>query len=92
MVNQAIGTQMEIKLRYFGSIRAQLQRERESLQLDPPATVAQVVQLLRARSSKWDTTLGIDNLLTAVNLEFCGLEQQLADQDELALMPPVTGG
>ena len=83
---------MEIKLRYFGAIRAQLQRERESLQLDPPATVAQVVQLLRARSSKWDTTLGIDNLLTAVNLEFCGLEQQLADQDELALMPPVTGG
>ena len=83
---------MTVKLRCFGSIRAQVDCEHEQLQLDGAMSVGEVVAMLSARSSKWRAALDDDNLLTAVNLEFCSADQLLRDGDELALMPPVTGG
>ena len=92
MASPGIGAPMTVKLRCFGSIRAQVDCEHEQLQLTDAMSVGEVVAMLSARSSKWRAALGDDNLLTAVNLEFCSADQLLRDGDELALMPPVTGG
>ena len=92
MASLGIGAPMLVKLRCFGSIRAQVDCEHEQLDLADGLSVGEVVASLSARSGKWRAALADDNLLTAVNLEFCSAEQLLRDGDELALMPPVTGG
>ena len=83
---------MQINVKYFGAIRDQLRCSEEQLQLPAGACVADALAALRARGSRWQQALSVTNLLTAVNFEFCTGEHQLQAGDELAVMPPVTGG
>ncbi len=81
-----------MRLIYFASLRERLGLEQE--QLDKPAqvaTVAQLVACLAARGGQWQS-LQAGNVLVAVNQEMVGAEQTLQDDDEVAFFPPVTGG
>jgi molybdopterin synthase catalytic subunit/molybdopterin converting factor small subunit len=72
-------------VRLFAGLREQVGTGRRELELDDGATVADV----------WPA-LGLGDeppgLLYAVNQAYAAREQQLADGDEVALIPPVSGG
>jgi len=56
------------------------------------ATVGGLKQSLQSQQQDWDDILGADNILCAVNQEQAGDQQTVADGDEVAFFPPVTGG
>ncbi len=75
-------------VRLFASYREAVGASRLELPLAAGARVADVVAELRAQYPK----LGATNGLIAVNREYVGEQLVLHDGDELALIPPVSGG
>ena len=84
---------MILKLLYFARLREALGVARESFTLNTPATVADLLEHLRARGDIWATELTTGrNFRIAVNQEMASLDTPLAEGDEVAVFPPVTGG
>jgi molybdopterin converting factor small subunit len=86
---------VRIHLLYFGMLKDLFGAERDTLELPAGARVEDALRLLRAGTSSpraqaqspiWDA------LAVAVNREYAGAATPLRDADELALLPPVSGG
>ena len=77
---------MAITVKYFASLRERMGRGEDRLDPPLPATVEQVW----ARVGGPEPLAG--NLLSAVNLEYAEADHPVADGDEVAFFPPVTGG
>ena len=74
-----------IVLRTFARYRERLGFERLELPLPDPATLAALLEDPRLAALPPDA-------LFAVNQAFVGRDAKLEDGDEVALMPPVSGG
>lgn len=83
-----------IDVLYFARVREALGQSHERLdRSEDLATVADLIDHLRARGGVWATTLSRDEtLLTAVNQEIARADTPIRDGDEIAIFPPVTGG
>lgn len=82
-----------IKLLYFAGLRENLGLGGEALDL--PAGVATVGALrahLAARGQAWQVFATSKSLRAAVNQAMVGSDARVADGDEVAFFPPVTGG
>lgn len=79
---------------FFASVRERAGQARQ--QLDLPGTVATVSDLighLRAADPRLAAALAVPTVLrAAVNQQMVSLDAALADGDEIALFPAVTGG
>ena len=77
---------MSIKVRYFASLKEFIGREQDECQYQPEMT-AQTI---------WDFVVPEKkiplNTLVAINMQYENLEATVADGDEVAFFPPVTGG
>lgn len=77
---------MKVRVLFFGGLRDRLGKPEVLLELASDSTLADV----------WDqVVVGKDvpsDVLAAINMEYAGFEQQVADGDEVAFFPPVTGG
>jgi molybdopterin synthase sulfur carrier subunit len=81
-----------VKLRFFASLREKL-GEGEPLVLAEGSTVAAAREALLARSGPHADALARGRAVrTALNQRLCAESAVLADGDELAFFPPVTGG
>lgn len=85
---------MNIKLLYFAKLREQLGTSEETLDLpEGAAMVAMLLDVLRARGGIWAAALAAGgNFRVAVNQELASMTTPLANDDEVAIFPPVTGG
>jgi molybdopterin synthase sulfur carrier subunit len=77
---------MAIQVKYFASLRDRLGRGEDQLDFTDVTTVADVWKQL------WPDTPLPANTLTAVNQEYTDPDHPVADGDEVAFFPPVTGG
>lgn len=81
---------MHVQLRFFASIREKLRRSEATCSLPDGATVDDLLgQLCREYPPLADVRRA---LRVAVNQEYVDLDHRLADNDEVALIPPVSGG
>ena len=78
-----------ITARLFARLREQAGTDRELLEL-PDATVADVYRALRERHPELEADLGL--IRPARNQSFADWEERVADGDEVAFIPPVSGG
>ena len=80
---------MRLHILFFGVLRDRF-GERESLEQFPGRTVADLLQYYRVIApeiaSLWDS------MAVAVNQQYARAATTLADNDEIALLPPVSGG
>lgn len=85
---------MKINLRFFASVRELVGAGQEVLELDQlNATVGEVRTLLLARGGNWAEALAEGRALRmAHNQLMCDAATVVADGDEVAFFPPVTGG
>ncbi|MGK5079937.1 molybdopterin converting factor subunit 1 [Janthinobacterium sp. HLX7-2] len=85
---------MKINLRFFASVRELVGTAQEVLEVaEPLLTVGQVRQCLIARGGNWEYALAqARSLRMAHNQVMCGADSVIADGDEVAFFPPVTGG
>lgn len=77
---------MHIQVRFFASLRERLGAAELTLSVSEGATVAQI----------WEQAVAGGpvpaNVLAARNMEYVDMSCKLADGDEVAFFPPVTGG
>jgi molybdopterin converting factor subunit 1 len=79
---------MQVRLLAFGVLKELLGKERDVVSVHDVATVADLLQSLAARSPHaiWPS------IAVAVNQEYVRRTHLLHDNDEVALLPPVSGG
>lgn len=81
-----------ITLQYFARYREHLGTGQEQLPWDESlGSLRAVRDALVARGDAW-AVLGESRLMCARNQELCSLDEPVADGDEVAFFPPVTGG
>ena len=81
---------MEIQLRFFASIREKLRRREATCALPDGATVGDLLDHLCREYTGLADVRGA--LRVAVNQEYVDPQHRLSDNDEVALIPPVSGG
>ncbi len=83
-----------VNLVYFARLREALGRNAEQISLpDDVRDVERLTQWLRCRGGTWDAELAPGKRVrVAVNLEMAKPNTSIADGDEVAFFPPVTGG
>jgi len=82
-----------IHMRYFASLRERLGVDAEELEPTAGATVAELRAYLCTRGEPWQQALAEEQrILAAVNQEMARHDSPVADGDEVAFFPPVTGG
>ena len=80
----------QIRLKFFARYAELVGADERELSVVLPATVADVVR--RARDEIPGASAIPEKPLAAVNLRHVRLDAQVADGDEVALLPPLAGG
>lgn len=84
---------MRVNIWYFARIKEAVGCEQEQLDLpDSKTTVGDLVNALSDRGDRWQKALRDKSLLVAVNQAVASMETVIAEGDEIAFFPPVTGG
>jgi len=81
---------MTLTLLYFSILRARAGISRETLEVDGPLTVTRLRQLIAERHPALADAL--PSAVMAVNRDFAFGDHPIADGDEVAIFPPVSGG
>ncbi len=81
---------MRVRVLLFGVLKDIFQRSEESLELAPGATVCDLLERYRAAAP--DKGKLFHSLALAENQQYATPRHQLREGDEVALLPPVSGG
>ncbi|MGA2905517.1 MAG: molybdenum cofactor biosynthesis protein MoaE [Candidatus Korobacteraceae bacterium] len=81
---------MQVKVRYFGMLKEIAGRDQEVVQLGDGSRLADLFAQLQQRIPKLNEFRG--SIALAVNYEYSDGTAVLRDNDEVALVPPVSGG
>ena len=83
-----------MKILYFAWIRETVGKSTEDVSLsDGIKSVGDLVGWLRQQGANYDTAFADDTAIrVAVNQEYVKLDHPVANGDEVAFFPPVTGG
>lgn len=83
-----------IDVLFFGRVRETLGHDKLSLAWSDGLSTLDLLQaaLCAQHGEKWLEVLGQDNIIRSVNQQVAEGDQALADGDEVAFFPPVTGG
>lgn len=81
---------MKVRVLFFGQLKDIVGKAADDLNLQAGATVADLLQSYAAKAPKLAALL--PSLAVAVNQEFSAVTQALQEADEVALLPPVSGG
>jgi molybdopterin converting factor subunit 1 len=79
---------MRVRVLYFGVLKDVFGRGDEVMELEDGASVADLIAVRRGQGAAgvWDS------IAVAVNQEYARAEVVLKNGDEVALLPPVSGG
>ena len=80
---------MDINLKLFGITREIFGKSEEKIVLNEKITVSTFLQNLK---NQYPALADLSSILVAVNNEYAESDMILADRDEVALIPPVSGG
>jgi len=86
------GQEIAVEVRLFAMLREGAGTGSLDLRLPSGATVADALAALGDRDARLGELLARLPVTAAVNREYAGSEEVLEDGDELALIPPVSGG
>jgi molybdopterin synthase catalytic subunit len=81
---------MKVRVRLFGALAERAGAAEDVLDVGDGATAGDVIEVIRDRHPGTAPLLG--QISVAVNLEVVAADHPLADDDEVALLPPVAGG
>ena len=85
---------MRVRALYFGVLKDLLGRSTDVLEVQQGATVADVLSLcaLQTSNRSWAENAVWETLAVAVNRTYAAPGMVLQEDDEIAFLPPVSGG
>ena len=81
---------MQIRVLFFGALKDLIGKGSDSLSVQDSATLGDVINFYEERIPRLKDWSG--SMAVAVNQEYAGPETRLNPGDEIALLPPVSGG
>jgi molybdopterin synthase catalytic subunit len=81
---------MRLNVKLFASVREAVGKSEIQLDMPAGASVSQLLSALRGQYPQIGA--GLEAGMVAVNQEYASQETLLADGDEVAVIPPVSGG
>ena len=81
---------MRVRVVYFGMLKDAVGRQLEDVELREPATLRDLVETCIVKTPVIDNFR--DVLAYSVNMEYANFSTPLKDGDEIAMLPPVSGG
>jgi molybdopterin converting factor subunit 1 len=81
---------VRVRVLFFGIVRERLGTREETLSLPERASVGDLLRALSTRHAGF--AAGVASLRVAVNEEYVDSNAPLSDDDEVAIIPPVSGG
>ncbi len=81
---------MQVHVLYFGVLKDILRRDRERIDLAGPASVGALLSEIRTQQPGNERLW--NSVAVAVNHEYAQHDRMLHDGDEVAVLPPVSGG
>ena len=81
---------IKITIKFFAKLKEDIGHNKIELVVENPAKVSEILKII-------SNDFGVDvsqrkNYMFAKNLEYCSAETFIEDDDELAIIPPVSGG
>ena len=81
---------MIIEIELFASLAKTANTKHLQVTLSSTATVSELLDHLQKTYPKW--ALNLQSVSVAVNMEYANAKTELCENDEVALIPPVSGG
>ena len=81
-----------ITLKYFASLRDIAEKEEDSLDIENPITIDQLSDIISKTMPKMGAIIREKKVMISVNEEMASADTIIHDGDELAFLPPFSGG
>ena len=81
-----------ITLKYFASLRAIAEKEEDSLNIENPITIDQLSDIISKTAPKMGAIIREKKVMISVNQEMASADTIIHDGDEVAFLPPFSGG
>ena len=81
-----------ITLKYFASLKSIAEKEEERLEIENPITIDQLSDIISKTTPKMGEMIREKKVLISVNEEMASVETIIHDGDEVAFLPPFSGG
>ena len=81
-----------ISIKYFASLRAIAEKEEESLDIENPITMSQLRDIISKAEPKMGDIIREKKVMISVNQEMASADTIIHDGDEVAFLPPFSGG
>lgn len=84
-----MASKINIRVLYFAQIREATKIKREILELSQNATLEDLIKLIHVR---YPEVRNVKNFKISVNYQFVKPDANLGNEDEVAFLPPISGG
>ncbi len=81
-----------ITLKYFASLKSIAEKEEDSLDIENPITIDQLSDIISKTTPKMGEMIREKKVLISVNQEMASVDTIIHDGDEVAFLPPFSGG
>jgi molybdopterin converting factor subunit 1 len=81
-----------ITLKYFASLRDIAEKEEDSLDIENPITIDQLSDIISKTMPKMGAIIREKKVMISVNEEMASADTIIHDGDEVAFLPPFSGG
>ena len=81
-----------INIKYFASLRAIAEKEEENLDIENPITIDQLSDIISKAAPKMGDIIREKKVMISVNQEMASADTIIHDGDEVAFLPPFSGG
>ena len=81
-----------ITLKYFASLRDIAEKEEDSLDIKNPITIDQLSDIISKTTPKMGAIIREKKVMISVNEEMASADTIIHDGDEVAFLPPFSGG
>ena len=81
-----------ITLKYFASLKSIAEKEEDHLDIENPITIDQLSDIISKTTPKMGEMIREKKVLITINQEMASVDTIIHDGDEVAFLPPFSGG
>ena len=81
-----------ISIKYFASLKSIAKKEEDSLDIENPISIDQLSDIISKTMPKMGAIIREKKVMISVNQEMASADTIIRDGDEVAFLPPFSGG